>query len=121
MLSLPPADFQDEGMHLQTVYPDASSWRKKDGNEALAVAECSLDKRGDLITPANRAKLLQEWSPFWNTDLPVLAEKSMYHRCTPIQHTITCDVCFSPPLLNCRSPQRRANAVSTKPFPSAEP
>jgi hypothetical protein len=63
---------EDEGQHLQTVYPAAKVWggpgRFGFAPEAhFTEAQASADKAGQLF---------EEWSPHWDLGRPVLLEKS---------------------------------------------
>lgn len=86
----PPSDF-DEGMFVQSVIPlfgisaeGLQSARLPGGERAqLGLGRWAhsptahiTERRADLLTPAQQAKLLGEWAFFWNTSLPVLLEKS---------------------------------------------
>jgi hypothetical protein len=64
----------DEGQHLQSVYPPASTYGGP-GRFGFAP-ESHLTERSRLATPANAARLLEEWSPYWDLARPVLLEKS---------------------------------------------
>lgn len=66
--------FEDEGQHLQTVYPPAYSFG---GPGLFGFAEGAyLDERAPLATPENAHRLLSEWEPFWDTNKRMLVEKS---------------------------------------------
>ncbi|MDX1918305.1 MAG: sulfotransferase [Candidatus Caenarcaniphilales bacterium] len=65
---------EDEGQHLQSVYPPDDTYGgpgKFGFHPGSAFDEGSL-----LINPANREKLIQEWSKHWDMSKPVLIEKS---------------------------------------------
>lgn len=65
---------EDEGQHLQTVYPTG---RASGGPGKFCFdAAAHLTETSPLITDANRTKLLAEWSRFWSMDKPILLEKS---------------------------------------------
>lgn len=66
----PPA----EGQLLQTVYPRAAE-HGGPGRFGFDPA-AHLTEESPLASPANRARLLADWSPHWDLDLPVLLEKS---------------------------------------------
>lgn len=65
---------QDEGQHLQTVFPTAKSLGGpgRFGFNALA----HLTEDSELITRENRHRLLEQWSQHWDTTKPYLLEKS---------------------------------------------
>ena len=65
---------EDEGQHLQTVFPPALAFG---GPGRFGFArEAHLTEESSLITPENREKLLQEWSRYWDLGRPCLLEKS---------------------------------------------
>jgi Sulfotransferase family len=65
---------EDEGQHLQTVYPPA---RAHGGPGRFALSEAAhLTERSPLLTPEVGARLLEQWSPHWDLSRPVLVEKS---------------------------------------------
>lgn len=64
----------DEGQHLQDVYPVISPGRQA-GRFAFH-REAHLTESSPLAGPASRERLLDAWSPHWDTDRPVLLEKS---------------------------------------------
>jgi hypothetical protein len=65
---------EDEGQHLQTVYKPAKCFG---GPGKFAFNNnARLDENSDLINLENKHKLLIEWGRYWNTDKPVLIEKS---------------------------------------------
>ena len=64
----------DEGQHLQDVYPTA---RVHGGPGRFAFDPAAhLTEESDLVDPAAAERLLQQWSRYWDTDRPVLIEKS---------------------------------------------
>lgn len=65
---------EDEGQHLQTVFPPAKAF----GGPGKFVfhPDAYLDETSPLITDENRECLLKEWSTHWDTRKPVLIEKS---------------------------------------------
>jgi hypothetical protein len=65
---------QNEGMHLQTVYPAAKEHGGA-GRFAFA-AEAHLTEMSPLATAANARTLYDEWSKWWDLSRPVLLEKS---------------------------------------------
>jgi hypothetical protein len=65
---------EDEGQHLQSVYP---SGRVHGGPGRFGFDPAAfLDERSPLATPAHAQKLFSEWSAYWDLDKPVLLEKS---------------------------------------------
>jgi hypothetical protein len=64
----------NEGQHNQTVYP-GDEYHGKGGRFAFRP-EARLTEDSPLVTPANREKLFDEWSRFWDTSKPYLIEKS---------------------------------------------
>jgi sulfotransferase family protein len=65
---------EDEGQHLQTVYPPARA-HGGPGRFALAAA-AHLTEASPLLTPDTGARLLAQWRPHWDLSRPVLLEKS---------------------------------------------
>lgn len=64
----------NEGQHNQTVYP-SDTFHSKAGRFAFR-AEARFTEDSPLVTDANRRKLFQEWSQYWDTSAPYLLEKS---------------------------------------------
>jgi hypothetical protein len=65
---------EDEGQHLQTVYPPA---RGHGGPGRFGFDSAAhLTESSPLITDQNRRKLLSEWGQHWNVTSPVRIEKS---------------------------------------------
>jgi hypothetical protein len=65
---------EDEGQHLQTVYPPA---RANGGPGRFALRPAShLTEASPLLTPDTAPRLLEQWRPHWDLDKPVLVEKS---------------------------------------------
>ncbi|HEU0102879.1 MAG TPA: sulfotransferase [Mycobacteriales bacterium] len=65
---------EDEGQHLQQVYPPA---RVHGGSGKFAFSPAAhLTEQSPLAVPANAERLLQQWSPYWDLGRPVLVEKS---------------------------------------------
>jgi hypothetical protein len=65
---------EDEGQHLQTVFPAARTFG---GPGRFGFAEeAHLTEESALITPENKQKLFQEWSRCWDLSKPYLLEKS---------------------------------------------
>jgi hypothetical protein len=66
--------WEDEGQHLQTVYPVSG---QHGGPGRFAFHEAAhLTEHSPLSTPANRTKLAKEWAVHWDLSRPVLVEKS---------------------------------------------
>lgn len=65
---------EDEGQHLQDVYPAARTYGGA-GRFAFAPA-AHLTELSPLATPASAARLLAHWGPYWDLSRPVLVEKS---------------------------------------------
>lgn len=65
---------EDEGQHLQTVYPPARQFGGP-GRFGFAAA-AHLTESSDLCSPANAERLFQQWSPHWNLNREFLLEKS---------------------------------------------
>ncbi len=65
---------EDEGQHLQTVYPKPSAAQQA-GRFAF-VPGAHLTERSPLVTDENRRKLFGEWAQHWNLQCPQLLEKS---------------------------------------------
>ena len=65
---------EDEGQHLQTVYPSA---RAHGGAGRFAFSpKAHLTEASPLATPANAERLFAQWSEHWDLARPVLVEKS---------------------------------------------
>lgn len=65
---------EDEGQHLQDVYPAA---RRYGGAGRFARdPRAHLTESSPLVTPANAERLMTSWAPYWDLDRPVLLEKS---------------------------------------------
>ncbi|ROP44033.1 sulfotransferase [Pseudokineococcus lusitanus] len=65
---------EDEGQHLQDVYPRAKV-HGGSGRFARAAA-AHLTEASPLATADAGARLLRAWVPYWDTSRPVLVEKS---------------------------------------------
>jgi hypothetical protein len=66
--------WEDEGQHLQDVYPTASD---HGGPGRFAFDDSAhLTERSPLITPANRDRIIDAWRPYWDLDRQHLVEKS---------------------------------------------
>lgn len=64
----------DEGQHLQSVYPSA---RVYGGPGAFGFAkEAHLTETSSLVRDESRERLLDQWTPHWALEKPVLVEKS---------------------------------------------
>lgn len=65
---------EDEGQHLQTVFPPA---RKHGGPGGFGFAPAMhLTESSALVTEANRRRLCEEWSRHWDLSRTHLVEKS---------------------------------------------
>jgi Sulfotransferase family len=65
---------EDEGQHLQSVYPAASA---HGGPGRFGFDPAShLTEDSPLVTDESRARLMDAWSPHWDMTRPVLVEKS---------------------------------------------
>jgi hypothetical protein len=65
---------EDEGQHLQSVYPPAKDFGGP--GKFGFYPEAYLAESAPLITNANREKLFSEWKQHWDLAKPVLLEKS---------------------------------------------
>jgi Sulfotransferase family len=65
---------EDEGQHLQTVFPAAQMYGGP-GRFGF-VPEAHLTEQSGLITAENRRRLFEEWSRYWDLTKPWLLEKS---------------------------------------------
>ena len=65
---------EDEGMHLQTVFPP--SGRYGGAGEFGFHPEAHLTEASALVSEANRRKLFSEWSRYWDLSKKYLLEKS---------------------------------------------
>jgi hypothetical protein len=65
---------EDEGQHLQSVYPPALTYGGpgRFANDPRA----HLTERSRLATPDNAERLTRSWTPFWDMEREVLLEKS---------------------------------------------
>ncbi len=66
--------YEDEGQHLQSVYPIAAA-HGGPGRFALDPA-ARLTAESPLVTTDAAQRLLAAWMPFWDASKPVLLEKS---------------------------------------------
>jgi hypothetical protein len=65
---------EDEGQHLQSVYPVARTYG---GSGHFARdPRAHLTELSPLATAANAEALLEAWRPYWDTSRPYLVEKS---------------------------------------------
>jgi len=65
---------EDEGQHLQSVYPAAKTYG---GPGRFALAErAHLTEASPLATPQNAQLLLDAWAPYWDLEKTYLVEKS---------------------------------------------
>lgn len=65
---------EDEGQHLQSVYPPASIYGGP--GEFGFEPDAHLTEFSDLVTEDAAEQLFVDWSEEWKTDRPVLVEKS---------------------------------------------
>ncbi|GAB3858931.1 hypothetical protein GCM10028801_19560 [Nocardioides maradonensis] len=65
---------EDEGQHLQDVYPRIRAYGGM-GRFARA-AGAHLTERSTLVSPGNAQRLIDSWTPYWDLDRPLLLEKS---------------------------------------------
>jgi hypothetical protein len=65
---------EDEGQHLQDVYPAARTFGGA-GHFAFSAAS-HLTEASPLATAANAERLFASWAPYWDLSRPVLVEKS---------------------------------------------
>jgi hypothetical protein len=65
---------EDEGQHLQTVFPAANGFGGP-GRFGFAP-EAHLTEQSALVTAANQQKLFEEWSRYWDVSKRCLLEKS---------------------------------------------
>lgn len=65
---------EDEGQHLQTVYPPGTTYG---GSGHFARdPRAHLTEESELATPANAERLLSAWTPYWDLGRDRLVEKS---------------------------------------------
>ncbi|MQA75727.1 MAG: hypothetical protein GEU88_15530 [Solirubrobacterales bacterium] len=65
---------EDEGQHLQDVYPPA---RAHGGPGKFALSpEAHLTDRSPMVTVANAERIWSAWAPHWNLDADLVVEKS---------------------------------------------
>jgi hypothetical protein len=65
---------EDEGQHLQSVFPTAASH----GGPGLFGLDprSYLDESSPLVSPENARRILESWTPHWDTSQQILLEKS---------------------------------------------
>lgn len=65
---------EDEGQHLQSVFPVAKSF----GGPGIFgfSSDAYLDNQSKLISPENKSRLLSEWGRYWDMEKKYLLEKS---------------------------------------------
>src|SRR5262245_49725427 len=66
--------FQDEGQHLQSVFPAA--YHFGGAGRFAFYPKAHLTESSELVTDANRNKLLREWGAYYDLSKDVLLEKS---------------------------------------------
>jgi hypothetical protein len=64
----------NEGQHNQSVYP-ADAYHTKGGQFAFRP-EARMTESSPLVSEANRDRLFEEWSRYWDTSAEILLEKS---------------------------------------------
>lgn len=65
---------EDEGQHLQSVYPPATTYG---GPAKFAFSPSAhLTERSALVTPDSAERLWQAWMPYWDPSRSLLLEKS---------------------------------------------
>ena len=65
---------EDEGQHLQTVYPPAKEFG---GPGRFGFDKRSfMDESHPLVSPASARRLRRQWGEYWDDDKPVRIEKS---------------------------------------------
>lgn len=70
----PTGATEDEGQHLQDVYPAARAYGGA-GRFALRP-EAHVTEASPLASEANAHRLFEQWRPYWDLDRKVLVEKS---------------------------------------------
>ncbi|WP_234347821.1 sulfotransferase family protein [Streptomyces specialis] len=67
---------EDEGQYLQSVYPTAAA-RTRSGPGRFALSPAAhITENSPLADPANRERLIADWSRYWDMDREFLVEKS---------------------------------------------
>ncbi|WP_326599690.1 sulfotransferase family protein [Streptomyces sp. NBC_01803] len=67
---------EDEGQYLQSVYPTAAA-RTRSGPGRFALSPAAhITETSPLADPANRDRLIADWSRYWDLDREFLVEKS---------------------------------------------
>ncbi len=65
---------EDEGQHLQRVYPPAKAYG---GPGRFAEAgRAHLTESSELVSPESASELSRAWAPYWDMSRPLLVEKS---------------------------------------------
>ena len=65
---------EDEGQHLQSVYPSA---REYGGPGKFALhRDAHLTEESDLVSSANAVALMKQWAPYWDPEASLWVEKS---------------------------------------------
>jgi hypothetical protein len=65
---------EDEGQHLQTVYPPGKAYGGPGWFGFYPAAH--LTETADLVSDENRRRLFEQWALHWDLNKPVLLEKS---------------------------------------------
>jgi sulfotransferase family protein len=65
---------EDEGQHLQSVYPPATTYGGP-GRFAFSP-DAHLTEESPLVTPENAQRLWSAWTPYWDTSRRLMLEKS---------------------------------------------
>ena len=65
---------EDEGQHLQDVYPTAKTYGG--AGRFARSPRAHLTEASPLVTPDAARRLRAAWDPYWDLDRPVLLEKS---------------------------------------------
>lgn len=65
---------EDEGMHLQTVYPPSGYFGG--AGEFGYHSDAHLTETSSLVSNENRKRLFQEWGQYWDLNKKFLVEKS---------------------------------------------
>lgn len=65
---------EDEGQHLQDVYPSARAYGG--AGRFASAAGAHLTESSPLAISANAGRLFDAWSPYWDLTRPYLVEKS---------------------------------------------
>ena len=65
---------EDEGQHLQSVYPPA--WVHGGSGHFARAGRAHLTESSELVSAANARRLLDAWRPYWDLSARYLVEKS---------------------------------------------